>query len=100
MANSAGTLIAGPQGASTPTPVDIQIFTAQSATWTKPAGATYCRITVIAAGGGGDPGNRNAAAIARSGGGGGGGGGASTNGANSGAGGNGGDGFVVITTWF
>ena len=51
--------------------VNIQTFTS-SGTWTKPAGAKYCRVIALGAGGGGGAGRRGAAGTLRTGGGGGG----------------------------
>jgi hypothetical protein len=46
---------------------DTQIFTANG-TWTKPAGAKYCDVTVIGGGGGGGAGRRGASGTNRGGG--------------------------------
>lgn len=66
-------------GLSTGNPADVQVFTTPgTATWTKPSGATYVRVDVVAGGGGGGSGRRGAAASIRAGGGGGGAGGYTT----------------------
>jgi hypothetical protein len=61
--------------------VDKQTFTADG-TWTKPAGATWVRVTCIGAGGGGGAGS-NSAGSANAG----------------GSGGNGGNGKVIVESW-
>ncbi len=60
------------------TPVnDVQVFTTPGAfTWTKPAGARYVEVQIVAGGGGGGSGRKGASLSIRSGGGGGAGGGA------------------------
>ena len=78
-------------------PTGVEVFTTTGAnTWTRPGGAQWVEVWLVAGGGGGGSGRRGAAASERYGGG----GGASANGANSGAGGAGANGVAVVISYF